>query len=89
MNIEIKEIDALIKTIDQDVFLNNLSNMKDQILKTFHSDLIEQKDVLLFFNKLKESNIVKNTLDKNFGEADKMWRSLLKEYKIPNFRLWS
>ena len=84
-----REIDKLIKEVDQDVFLNNLSNMKELILKKIKPDSITQKDVLLFFNKLKESNIVKNTLDKNFGEADKMWRSLLKEYKIPNFRLWS
>lgn len=84
-----QEIDKLIKEVDQDVFLNNISNMKELILKKIKPESVTQKEVILFFNKLKESDIVKNTLNKNFGEADKMWRSLLKEYKIPNFRLWS
>ena len=71
------------------MYLDNLPKMQEAILKAFPSKVVPQKEAILLFSKLKESGIVGNTLDKNFGEADKMWRSLLKEYNIPNFKLWS
>ena len=86
---DIQELDKLIKELDQESYLNNLSKMKDSILDTFPSNALTQQDALQLFSVIKESGLVASTLDKNFGTADKMWRSLLKEYKIPNYKLWS
>jgi len=84
-----QNIAKLIIRLDQEIYLNNLSEMKDLILKTIPPDAVKQEDAILLFNKLKDSDLVRNSLAKNFGDVDKMWRSLLKEYKIPSFKLWS
>jgi len=80
-----KETDNLIKNLER--FAINEPKNIIKFLQTFYNKYrLSQQECLKLIGKIQQKGIIDKSL-KSHKDAEKAWRLILKEWKIPNFRL--
>ena len=81
-----EKVDALIEQMSLPQIYKEPRNII-KVLQTFHKDhALSPQESLKLMGKIQQKGIITKSLRSN-KDSEKAWRLLLKEWKIPNFRL--